>query len=123
MKSGNIYRDAVPSEEQASPDTRKGRAYIAVIGIDCYRAWNRLYNAVSDAKGALQLFSTACVPRDDRWTVIPELVLKGELCANPEDEGCDIIIEPIGEHEQQLLLDASKASGQTGKHGAPKLHD
>src|SRR5690349_12040957 len=57
MKSGNIYRDAVPSEEQASPDTRKGRAYIAVIGIDCYRAWNRLYNAVSDAKGALQLFS------------------------------------------------------------------
>src|SRR5690349_4724729 len=57
MKSGNIYRDAVLPEGQASPDTRAGRAYVAVIGIDRYRAWNRLYNAVNDAKGALQLFA------------------------------------------------------------------
>jgi uncharacterized caspase-like protein len=33
-----------------------GRACIAVIGIDRYRAWSRLYNAVGDAKGALAAF-------------------------------------------------------------------
>jgi len=57
MKSGNVYRDFVPSGAQVSPDTRAGRSYIAIIGIDRYRAWNRLYNAVSDAKGAQRLFA------------------------------------------------------------------
>src|SRR3954463_13436761 len=36
---------------------REGRAYIAVIGIDRYRTWNRLYNAVNDARGAARLFA------------------------------------------------------------------
>src|SRR5215203_2988771 len=57
MKSSNVYRDIIPTGGQASPDTREGQAYIAVIGIDRYRTWNRLYNAVSDARGALRLFA------------------------------------------------------------------
>jgi hypothetical protein len=50
------YRDIAVENRQAQHYTRRGRAYIAVIGIDRYRAWNRLYNAVSDANGALALF-------------------------------------------------------------------
>lgn len=35
---------------------RAGRSVVAVIGIDRYTAWPRLYNAVSDATGAARLF-------------------------------------------------------------------
>jgi len=52
-----IYRDVVFTEEGPPRTAREGRAYIAVIGIDRYRTWNRLYNAVSDATGALKLFA------------------------------------------------------------------
>ena len=58
MTTGGIYRDVVPSEGHPSRDAREGRSYIAVIGIDHYRTWSRLYNAVSDAKGALRLFAS-----------------------------------------------------------------
>lgn len=57
MKTSSTYRDMVPSEGPPSCDAGEGRAYIAVIGIDRYRTWNRLYNAVSDARGALRLFA------------------------------------------------------------------
>jgi len=57
MKVGGTYRDVLVSERQPARVARAGRAYIAVIGIDQYRTWNRLYNAVSDAKGALRLFA------------------------------------------------------------------
>lgn len=57
MTTGGIYRDVASSEERPPRVAREGRAYIAVIGIDRYRTWNRLYNAVSDAKGALKLFA------------------------------------------------------------------
>jgi uncharacterized caspase-like protein len=57
MTVSDIYRDVVPSEMQPSRDEREGNAYIAVIGIDRYRTWNRLYNAVNDARGALRLFA------------------------------------------------------------------
>jgi uncharacterized caspase-like protein len=57
MKAGHTYRDVVSAEQQPSRDAREGRAYVAVIGIDRYRTWNRLYNAVSDAEGALRLFA------------------------------------------------------------------
>lgn len=87
---------------------KRMKRIIACIASQLFSASATNTRAIST--GALQLFSTACVPRDDRWTVIPELILKGELCQNPEDEGCDIIIEPIGEHEQQLLLDESRAA-------------
>ena len=30
--------------------------YVSVIGIDRYRAWSRLHNAVRDARGALDAF-------------------------------------------------------------------
>ena len=57
MATGDIYRDVVSSQGSPPRTARNGRAYIAVIGIDRYRTWNRLYNAVSDAKGALKLFA------------------------------------------------------------------
>lgn len=57
MKAGHTYRDVVSPEQQPSRDAREGRAYVAVIGIDRYPTWNRLYNAVSDARGALRLFA------------------------------------------------------------------
>src|SRR4051812_43632424 len=57
MNAGDAYRDVVPANAQPPRDARAGGAYIAVIGIDRYRAWSRLYNAVSDASGALRLFT------------------------------------------------------------------
>ncbi len=53
---GSIHGDvAVPN--RSLRDMQRGRAYIAVIGIDRYRVWNRLYNAVNDASGTLAVFS------------------------------------------------------------------
>ena len=48
------YRDVVgPAAEQPSGRTEeRGRRHVAVIGIDRYRSWSGLHNAVSDAKGA-----------------------------------------------------------------------
>lgn len=57
MTADNTYRDIAPSERPTLRDARVGRAWIAVIGIDRYRTWNRLYNAASDASGALKLFT------------------------------------------------------------------
>jgi len=57
MTTGGIYRDIASSEGQPPRSVREGRAYVAIIGIDRYRTWNRPYNAVSDAKGALRLFA------------------------------------------------------------------
>jgi hypothetical protein len=57
MMAVGIYRDVASSERQPPRIAREGRAYITVIGIDRYRTWNRLSNAVSDAKGALNLFA------------------------------------------------------------------
>lgn len=36
----------------------------------------------------------ASLPRDDSWTVVPETVLKSELC-NPGEEGVTLIIERL----------------------------
>src|SRR5882672_2727883 len=57
MTAGGIYRDVASSEGRSPRTAREGRAYIAVIGIDRYRTWDRLYNAVGDAQGALKLFA------------------------------------------------------------------
>ena len=57
MKVGPAYRDVGSLEQRPSRDARDGREYIAVIGIDRYRTWDRLHNAVSDARGALSLFA------------------------------------------------------------------
>jgi uncharacterized caspase-like protein len=57
MTTGGSFRDVASSEGRHPRTARDGRAYIAVIGIDRYRTWNRLYNAVSDANGALKLFA------------------------------------------------------------------
>jgi hypothetical protein len=52
------YRDAEGAGDEAAED-RRGRACIAVIGIDRYRdpGWQRLHNAVGDARGVLALFA------------------------------------------------------------------
>lgn len=57
MGASAAYRDVDPTNAQPPRDARAGRAYIAVVGIDRYRAWRRLYNAVGDASGALRLFT------------------------------------------------------------------
>jgi uncharacterized caspase-like protein len=53
-----MHRDIEPASPSRS-HVRTGRSVIAVIGIDqCqYREWPRLENAVSDAMGALKLFT------------------------------------------------------------------
>lgn len=52
----NEQRDiATTSEALVSTGTR-GRNLIAVVGIDRYQRWRPLSNAVSDARGALELF-------------------------------------------------------------------
>jgi len=37
----------------------------------------------------------ASLPRDDRWTVIPELIIKGRPCAEGEQAGVEIVIERL----------------------------
>ena len=49
-----MFRD-VQIDAPAKAGTRAGR-YIAVIGIDRYRKWQHLSNAVNDARGALRAF-------------------------------------------------------------------
>ena len=57
MTDAYTSRDVAALDGPAVREARDGRAYIAVIGIDRYREWNRLNNAVSDAGGALKLFT------------------------------------------------------------------
>ncbi|MDZ4346317.1 MAG: hypothetical protein U1E51_28215 [Candidatus Binatia bacterium] len=42
----------------------------------------------------LRRFLIACVPQDDAWTYIPEIVIKGELVPTGE-EGADVLIEQV----------------------------
>jgi Caspase domain len=51
-----VFRDVTTEPYGAHARAAAGRSYIAVIGIDRYRAWSRLDNAVSDARGAMDLF-------------------------------------------------------------------
>jgi len=48
--------DVPPGRELPTGHARPGRQCISVIGIDRYRRWNRLHNAVSDARGVLATF-------------------------------------------------------------------
>jgi uncharacterized caspase-like protein len=63
-------RDVASLAGPAHHTTGDGRMCIAVIGIDRYRTWSPLRNAVSDARGALNLFldlgfEPACAPLYD----------------------------------------------------------
>lgn len=52
-----MYRDVeAPGDDREQAET-SGRRVIAVIGIDRYRAWPRLTNAVGDARGAMAAFA------------------------------------------------------------------
>jgi very-short-patch-repair endonuclease len=53
-----IHRDIVVSslDPSSGRTAERGRMYVAVIGIDRYRAWGALHNAVSDAQGAQAAF-------------------------------------------------------------------
>lgn len=58
MMHDSIYRNVVAALDATSVrDTHGGQTCIVVIGIDRYRTWSRLHNAVSDANGVLQVFS------------------------------------------------------------------
>lgn len=43
---------------------------------------------------SLQLWMRSCVPADDCWEMLPEIVIKGELCESGK-EGAIVIIERI----------------------------
>src|SRR5262249_38617407 len=52
-----MHRDAesgAPMHEE--PGIRSGQRVVSVIGIDQYRAWPQLSNAVSDAQGTARIF-------------------------------------------------------------------
>lgn len=51
-----LTRDAEPADALPRQDGRNGRMYVVVVGIDRYRAWNKLERAVSDACGARDAF-------------------------------------------------------------------
>lgn len=55
MTTSAVYRDLGKGSDP-TPSRAEGRAYVAAIGIDRYQRWGRLYNAVSDARGALDSF-------------------------------------------------------------------
>jgi Caspase domain len=50
------YRDISSDPAPAKDTVAEGRKVVAVVGIDRYRAWPALNNAVSDARGALRVF-------------------------------------------------------------------
>jgi caspase domain-containing protein/PEGA domain-containing protein len=52
----NDHRDIGEVEAPTASEGAAGRQVIAVIGIDRYRQWPALHNAVSDAEGALRMF-------------------------------------------------------------------
>jgi hypothetical protein len=80
-----------PGGEHAGSSS--GRSVIAVIGIDLYRGWRRLTNAVSDARGVLALFGRLGFEQlttpllDDAATgkAIQELVVDDLRELGPED--------------------------------------
>ena len=50
------HRDIEPPSVPGHTIERRGRNAVAVIGINRYAAWPGLHNAVSDARGAMELF-------------------------------------------------------------------
>src|SRR5262249_44262186 len=56
--STTAHRDVAPASTAKPITPSSGRRVIAVIGIDHYRSWPELGNAVSDACGARSLFQT-----------------------------------------------------------------
>src|ERR1051325_9867112 len=52
----SLDRDAGSTPNRVLRDTSSGRMYVAVVGIDHYRAWSKLDRAVSDAHGARDAF-------------------------------------------------------------------
>jgi hypothetical protein len=56
MTPASKSRDVESSDEAAVPEAGEGRLCIAVIGIDRYRSWGQLQNAVNDAQGAQAAF-------------------------------------------------------------------
>jgi hypothetical protein len=83
--------ELAPGGEHAGSSS--GRSVIAAIGIDHYRGWRRLTNAVSDAQGVLALFERLGFERlatpllDDAATgkAIQELVMDDLRELGPED--------------------------------------
>jgi hypothetical protein len=56
MTPTSSYRGLDAPREHLTRDADRGRMYVVVIGIDRYRAWGSLHNAVRDATGALDAF-------------------------------------------------------------------
>src|ERR1044071_6868154 len=93
MEPPQHFRDIASPGDPAPHAAGNGRMCIAVIGIDRYRTWNPLRNAVSDARGALNLFlqlgfEQACAPLYDEAATTDALhrLVTDDLAAlGPED--------------------------------------
>lgn len=93
MEPPQHFRDIASPSDPEPHDAGNGRMCIAVIGIDRYHTWNPLRNAVSDARGALDLFlqlgfEQACAPLYDEAATADALhrLVTDDLAAlGPED--------------------------------------
>src|SRR6185436_15862158 len=93
MEPAHHLRDVGLLDEPVHRTTGDGRMWIAVIGIDRYRTWSPLCNAVSDARGALNLFlqlgfEPACAPLYDEAATadaLHRLVTDDLATLGPED--------------------------------------
>jgi very-short-patch-repair endonuclease len=56
MTSSPSVRDVEGADEPFVRETSRGSTYVAVVGIDRYRAWSKLQRAVNDARGARDVF-------------------------------------------------------------------
>ena len=56
MTAAPDFRDVESLDPHPARNTSTGGMYVAVIGIDRYRAWGKLQHAVSDARGARDTF-------------------------------------------------------------------
>ncbi|HEU4734730.1 MAG TPA: caspase family protein, partial [Kofleriaceae bacterium] len=84
----SVTRDLALPPEPGMCGASGGRMWVAVIGVDRYRSWGRLHNAVADARGALAAFQAlgfdpVCEPILDEAATCAALdrLVKDELTA------------------------------------------
>lgn len=121
MEPLQYLRDVASLDEPAHRTTGNGRMCIAVIGIDRYRTWSPLRNAVSDARGALDLFldlgfEPACAPLYDEAATAEALhrLVTDDLAAlGPEDS----LVLFFAGHGHTVVRTYPGATSMTKKEG------
>ncbi|HET9620849.1 MAG TPA: caspase family protein [Kofleriaceae bacterium] len=86
-------RDVGEAPQLTDTPARPARKYVVAIGIDQYQSWNRLSNAVNDARGALaafralgfQEFRPALIDGAATWQALNSLVINELPAIGTED--------------------------------------